>query len=101
MSVAHHLLRLQVRIENIAENNSVPGKAGLGLDDTLAALTPAGRRQVQMLLELVKAFSEEPDERAACVTDEVLERIVLRTLRWFGRRPDDFIKDTLGQALTR
>jgi hypothetical protein len=65
MSVARHLDRLQVRIETIAENHSVPGQTGLSLQDTLVALTPKGRSHVTMLLERVSACSEDPDEQAA------------------------------------
>jgi hypothetical protein len=65
MSVARYLVRLQVRIETIAENDSVPGETGLSLQETLAALTERGRRRVTMLLEHVRAFSADPDERAA------------------------------------
>ena len=65
MSVARHLIRIQVRIETIAENASVPGRAGLSLDDTLASLTADGRRRVLMLLEMIAAFSEDADEKEA------------------------------------
>jgi hypothetical protein len=65
MSVAHHVVRLQVRIETIAENHSVPGQTGVSLTDTLSALTPRGRSLVRMLLERVRAFSDRPDELAA------------------------------------
>ncbi len=43
----------------------MPGQAGLSLEDTLAALTPSGRRNVLMLLERLRAFADDPDERAA------------------------------------
>jgi hypothetical protein len=65
MSIARHFVRLQVRIETIAENESVPGETGLSLEATLAALTARGRRRVTMLLEHVRAFSTDPDEQAA------------------------------------
>jgi len=79
MSVVAHLARLQARIETVAENNSRPGKAGLGLDDTLAALDLVGRRRVTMMLEMIKAFSEAPEERAAA------EHIWIRAARaWYG-----------------
>ena len=65
MNIARHLVRIQVRIETIAENASVPGKAGLSLDDTLASLTTEGRRRVLMLLGMIAAFSEDPDEKEA------------------------------------
>jgi hypothetical protein len=64
MTIVRHLIRLQARIEGIAENASVRGQTGVSLDDTLAALDLTGRR-VAMLLELVKAFSNDADERAA------------------------------------
>jgi hypothetical protein len=79
MSIAEHLVRLQVRIETIAENASEPGKTGLNLDDTLAALNLVGRRRVTMLLEMIKAFSDDPAEKAAA------EHIRLRAARaWYG-----------------
>jgi hypothetical protein len=65
MSVERHIVRLQVRIETIAENESVPGPTGLTLPETLAALTEKGRRRVLMLLERVQVFSDNADERAA------------------------------------
>jgi hypothetical protein len=77
--IARYIVRLQVRIETIAENHSVPGKAGLSLDETLAALDLVGRRRVTMLLEMVRAFSENEDEKAAA------EHIQMRAARaWFG-----------------
>ncbi len=70
MSIAEHLVRLQVRIETIAENASEPGKTGLNL---------VGRRRVTMLLEMIKAFSDDPTEKAAA------EHIRLRAARaWYG-----------------
>jgi hypothetical protein len=65
MSIVLQIVRLQVKIETIAENHSVPGPRGLSLDDTLAGLDLVGRRRVAMLIEMVKAFSEDPDERSA------------------------------------
>ena len=65
MSIARHLVRLQVRIETIAENHSVEGRTGLSLEDTLSALTLKGRSYVAMLLERTRAFSDDPDEQAA------------------------------------
>jgi hypothetical protein len=79
MSIARHLIRLQVRIEAIAESHSVPGKAGLGLDDTLAVLNLTGRRHVKMLFEMIRAFSNDPDEKAAA------DHIQMRAARaWYG-----------------
>ena len=63
MTIARHLARLHVLIETIAEHNSVRDSAGLSLEDTLSALTPTGRDRVAMLLEKVRAFSNDPDER--------------------------------------
>jgi hypothetical protein len=63
MSIVLQIVRLQVKIETIAENHSVPGPRGLSLDDTLAGLDLVGRRRVMMLLEMVKTFSEDGDER--------------------------------------
>jgi hypothetical protein len=65
MRIERHIRRLQVRIETIAENESVPGPTGLSLEDTLTALTLQGRRRVLMLLERVQVSSEDADERAA------------------------------------
>ena len=45
MSIPREIVRLQVRIETIAEQHSRPGKSGLGLDETLAGLDLTGRRQ--------------------------------------------------------
>jgi hypothetical protein len=79
MTIAHHLVRLQVRIETIAANASRPGPAGLNLDDTLAALDLVGRRRVLLLLDMVQAFSEDEDERTAA------EHIHRRAARaWYG-----------------
>jgi hypothetical protein len=64
MSMARHVVRLQARIETIAENHSMPGATSLSLEDTLAALTPEGRSHVMRLLERTRA-SDEPDEQAA------------------------------------
>ncbi|WP_156312747.1 hypothetical protein [Microvirga massiliensis] len=79
VTVARHILRLQLRIEGIAETASVRGKAGVNLDDRLAALDLTGRRRVTMLLELIKAFSNDPDEQAAA------DHIRMRAARaWYG-----------------
>jgi len=81
MSIVLQIVRLQVRIETIAENHSVPGPRGLSLDDTLAGLDLVGRRRVTMLLEMVKAFSEDPDEKSAA------EHIQSRAVRAWRSRP--------------
>jgi hypothetical protein len=79
MSVVAHLARLQARIETVAENNSRPGPAGLGLEDTLAGLDLIGRRRVKMMLEMIEAFSDEADEKAAA------QHIRVRAVRaWYG-----------------
>jgi hypothetical protein len=79
MSVAHHLVRLQLRVEAIAENHSVPGKSGLDLDETLSGLDLVGRRRVKMILERIRAFSNDPDEKAAA------DHIQMRAARaWYG-----------------
>lgn len=65
MNVARHLVRLQVRIETVAENCSIPGETGLSLEETLAALTERGRHRVTMLLDHVRAFSTNPEEITA------------------------------------
>jgi hypothetical protein len=63
-----HLVRLQVRIETIAEN-------GLSLEDTLAALTPKGRCHVTRLLERTRACSEPDEQAAAAQIRQLAERI--------------------------
>jgi hypothetical protein len=80
MSIVLQIVRLQVRVETIAENHSVPGPRGLSLDDTLAGLDLVGRRRVTMLLEMVRAFSEDPDEKSAA------EHIQIQAAcAWHGR----------------
>ena len=64
MSIEDKLHQLQARIETIAEDESVPGPTGVSLDETLAALTVAGRRRVLMLLEK-EALSNDPEQRRA------------------------------------
>ena len=64
-TVAQHVRSIQVRIESIAEKESVPRETGVSLDETLVALTEAGRRRVTMLLDRIRAFSEDPHERTA------------------------------------
>ena len=83
MSITRHLVRLQVRIETIAENHSVPGETGLSLEDTLAALTARGRRRVTMLLEHARTFSTDPDEQAAAGHIRQLAELV------WARSPSD------------
>jgi len=79
VSVAHQIIRLQVRIETVAEIHSTPGRRGLNLQDTLAGLDLIGRRRVTMMLEMIKAFSENADERAAA------DHIHMRAARaWYG-----------------
>jgi hypothetical protein len=79
MSVPHQIIRLQVRIETVAENHSVPGRAGVSLNDTLAGLDLIGRRRVTMMLEMIKAFSDDPDEKSAA------EHIQMRAAQaWYG-----------------
>jgi hypothetical protein len=78
MSVPHQVIRLQVRIETVAENHSVPGSSGLSLHDTLAGLDLVGRRRVTMMLEMIKAFSDDPDESAAA------DHIQMRAARSYG-----------------
>ena len=70
-----HLVRLQVRIETIAENHSVEGRTGLSLEDTLAALTPKGRCHVTRLLERTRACSEPDEQAAAAQIRQLAERI--------------------------
>ena len=64
-TVVQHIRSIQVWIETKAEKESVPGEAGVSLDETLTALTEAGRRRVMMLLDRIRAFSEDPNERTA------------------------------------
>jgi hypothetical protein len=79
MSIPREIVRLQVRIETIAEQHSRPGKSGLGLDETLAGLDLTGRRHVRMILEGIRAFSDNPDEKAAA---EHIQRRAARA--WYG-----------------
>src|SRR5215210_4638905 len=79
MSVPHQIIHLQVRIETVAENHSVPGSSGVSLHDILAGLDLIGRRRVTMMLETIKAFSDDPDERAAA------DHLQMRAARaWYG-----------------
>ncbi len=87
VTVARHILRLQARIEGIAETASVRGTTGVNLDDTLAALDPRGRRRVTMVLELVKAFSNDPDERTAADHIRMRAARVVRAVRQLLREP--------------
>jgi hypothetical protein len=88
VSVTHHILRTQVRIETIAENHSVPGSVGLSLDETLAGLDFVGRRRVAMLLEKILAFSEDADEKAAAEHIQTRAARVWRTERVGVARQD-------------
>jgi hypothetical protein len=90
MSVPHHVIRLQVRIETIAENHSVSGSSGLSLHDTLAGLDLVGRRRVTMMLEMIKAFSEDPDEQAAA------DHIQMRAAQAWYRASVSFAADESG-----
>jgi hypothetical protein len=81
MSIARHLVCLQVRIETIAENHSAPGPT-VSLEDTLSALTLKGRSYVAKLLERTRAFSDDPDEQAAA---HHIRQLAERT--WSHRRP--------------
>jgi hypothetical protein len=79
MSIPHAIVRLQVRIETIVEQHSRLGKSGVGLDEILAGLDLTGRRHVRMILEGIRAFSDNPDEKAAA------EHIQWRAARaWYG-----------------
>jgi hypothetical protein len=78
-TVAQHFRSIQIRIETIAEKESVPGETGVSLDETLAALTEAGRRRVTMLLDRIRAFSEDPNEQTAA--DHIRRRAVRA---WYG-----------------
>src|SRR5215211_6014409 len=55
-TVAQHIRFIQIRIETIADKESLPGETGMSLDETLAALTEAGCRRVAMLLDRIRAF---------------------------------------------
>ena len=79
MSIPREIIRLQVRIETIAEQHSRPGKSGLSLDETLAGLDQTGRRHVRMILEYIRAFSNDPDEKAAA---EHIQRRAAQA--WYG-----------------
>lgn len=94
MTIVRHLIHLQARIEGIAETASVRGQAGVSLDETLAALDLTGRRRVAMLLELVKAFSNDQDERVAA--DHIRMRAACA---WYGP-PVSFSKDPVEDRRT-
>ena len=79
MSIPREIFRLQVWIETIAEQHSRPGKSGLGLDETLAGLDQTGRRHLRMTLEAIRAFSDDPDEKAAA---EHIQRRAAQA--WYG-----------------
>jgi hypothetical protein len=78
MMVIHHLALIQARIEKIATQDSAAG-TGASLDETLARLTHAARRRVTMLLGRIRAFSDDPQERAAV---DVIRRRAARA--WYG-----------------
>jgi hypothetical protein len=63
--IAERMRAIQVRIESIAESESLPGETGVSLDETLAALTQAGRRRVAMMLNHICIASRAPHERKA------------------------------------
>jgi hypothetical protein len=65
MTFERQLLLLQANIESVAENESVPGLAGLQLEDTLSSLTLNGRRKVQRLLERAISSTAENERRQA------------------------------------
>ncbi|WP_046868587.1 hypothetical protein [Microvirga massiliensis] len=94
MTIVHHLIGLQARIEGIAATTSVRCQAGVHLDEMLAALNLTGRRRVAMLLELVKAFSNDHDEQAAA------DHIRMRAARaWYGSSVS-FSRDIVEGSLT-
>jgi hypothetical protein len=79
MNMARQFHELQVRIETIAENHSVPGLTGLSLEDTLAALTPEGRHHVTTLLERARALDDPAAQGAAAHIMQLAGR------NWSGR----------------
>jgi len=94
-TVAEHIRFIQIRIETIAEKESLPGETVMSLDETLAALTEAGRRRVAMLLDRIRAFSEDPNERTAA------EQIRRRAARaWYGPSVS-FVGSTFGTPAGR
>jgi hypothetical protein len=64
MNTEDEFRQLQVRIETIAEDESIPGPTGVSLEDTLVGLTATGRRRVQKLLDR-EALSGNPERREA------------------------------------
>jgi hypothetical protein len=78
MTVIRHLALIQARIEKIAAQDSAAG-TGTSLDETLARLTHAARRRVTMLLGRIRAFSDDPQERAAV---DAIRRRAARA--WYG-----------------
>ena len=77
--VIEHVRSIQVRVESIAEKGSRPGETGVSLDETLASPTEAGCRRGTMLLDRIRAFSEDPNERTAA---EMIRRRAARA--WYG-----------------
>ena len=78
-TVPECLRQIQVRIETIAETESHPGQTGVSLEETLAALTAPGRRRVMMLLDRIRAVSNDPNERSAA---DIMRRRAARV--WYG-----------------
>ena len=74
MNMARPFHHLQVRIETLAENHSVPGLTGLRLEDTLTALTSEGRLRVTKLLERARAFDDPATQAAAAHIMRLAER---------------------------
>src|SRR5215213_4345891 len=95
ITVAQHIRFIQVRIETIAEKESLSDGTGLSLDETLAALTEAGRRRVTMLLDRIRAFSEDPNERTAA--DHIRRRAARA---WYGPSVS-FVGSTFGTPAGR
>jgi hypothetical protein len=78
-TVLECLRQIQVRIETIAETESRSGETGVSLEETLAALTEPGRRRVMMLLDRIRAVSNDPNERSAA---DIMRRRAARV--WYG-----------------
>jgi hypothetical protein len=94
MSVARHLARLQVRIETIAENHSLPGQTGLSLQDTLVALTFSGFSD-DIVIIVASALVVSAAVARSGVMEAALQRVSpyitslqLQVVVLVGKRPD-------------
>jgi hypothetical protein len=74
---------LQTRIDEMADHAGMTGAARSSLDETLAALSKASRRRLFMILESLRAFSPDPEQRAAA------EAVQERAARAWGEQAEE------------